>query len=195
YSDMQFNPMMIEGDNIFWTTALLSMTGKEADLTLLTKQGMIRQYNTATKLFSWVGQIPESLQQYDFGYLYRFSATRNGDRMVVAPFYSNEILMYDLKKGSAEFPAVNKNDFFAIAKPFAKLESNPRSLKEDGGGSAHYDSSAYYLGILFDSFRNVYYRILQKPKEGTWKRELVVLILDDAFNYISHHSIPDTYNA
>lgn len=195
YSDMMFNPMLKHKNRLYWTTAFLSVSGKESNMKELANQGMIRQYDISRKTFSWVGQIPQSLKDFDFGYLNRFSAVKKNEMIIVAPFYSNEIMIYGLNSGNSVFPIVEKHDLLKQASPFAKLAGNPKSLKDSNGGVDHYASNSSYIGILHDIYRKVYYRVIHEPTEGFNKFKLKIIVLDEYFKVLSHHNIPDDYNS
>lgn len=65
---------------------------------------------------------------------------------------------------------------------------------------AHYLSSYYYRAITYDSYRNIYYRIVEhpwinyNPDERPWKKPISVIVFDSNFHFIGETLLSKDYN-
>lgn len=194
YVDQAFNPMAYHGGKLYVVPGLMSVRSNEEDFAKMSGSPFIRLYDIQGKILSWVGEFPKASVKDDYGYLNRFSSVQMGKRLLIAPFYSNELFVFDLKNGSMTYPIVPKdNAYYAISSPFAPLTATPKSLKPEAG--AHFDQNSYYLGILHDPHRRLYYRVKVNPNDannGEVDREIVVL--DETYRVKGVFAIPsETY--
>lgn len=192
YGDLDFNPLVFHKDKIFLVSSLLSVHGTESDTDLLRSQGMIQVYDIKRDKFEWSGQIPSGLISHDYGYLNRFSTVVKNGNLVIAPFFSNEIMVYNLETENYVYPIIDSN-YYRIVKPFSVLQNNPRSLKENKAANKHYFENPHYIGILYDRFRSVYYRIIKVPSGKFNRMRMRILVMDEYFRYKSIFDIPEDY--
>ena len=65
---------------------------------------------------------------------------------------------------------------------------------------AHYLSSFYYRGIIYDKYNDVYYRILEhpwenfNPNERPWKKPISIAVFNSDFKYLGEKLLSEEYN-
>ena len=65
---------------------------------------------------------------------------------------------------------------------------------------AHYLSSYYYRAIIYDKYKNIYYRIIEhpwinyNPNERPWKKPLSIIIYDSNFQFLGETKLAEEYN-
>ena len=72
-------------------------------------------------------------------------------------------------------------------KKYVKYDSN-----------AHFSTTPSYWAIIYDNYRNVYYRVLQLPDESQkldrygWRsKKNIIIVLDHEFNYLGESDVPE----
>jgi hypothetical protein len=196
YGESDFNPLNYFEGKIYHMSSMLTRSGVENDLKELDDAGLIIEYDVDQDKYSWRGRFPEILKKFDYSYLNRFSTTRNNNYLIVAPYFSNELTIFNLETGqqSVARNTVMQKDKYYIPKHFSVLKSNPVSNKENNSGTVHYKSNSHYIGILYDSYKKLYYRVLLTPKQGSKPSSLALYVLDEKFNLISVYNLPIGYH-
>lgn len=74
-----------------------------------------------------------------------------------------------------------------IGKKYVKYDSN-----------AHFSTTPSYWAVIYDSYKNVYYRVVQLPDESQeldrygWKsKKNIIMVFDQKFNYIGESIVPE----
>lgn len=193
YADLNYNPLIISDEKIIFASGLLSVSGKEHDLKTLNNLGFLRVFDIKGKKFYWKGKLPPSLIKNDYGFLNRFSSTKKGDSLIIAPFFSNEIMVLNTKSGEFVFSNLSNNRFKYVTEPFSPVMKKPKSLG-DSQGEQHYRKNSHYIAIIYDKYRKVYYRILLSPTAKFNKKQITVVTLNESFKYMSSHQLSLDYN-
>lgn len=143
--------------------------------------------------------LPELFFERDYGMLNRFSSCRKGNVLIIAPNFSNEIILFNLENGNVVYPMIKKSDpYFNPAKPmFTKDQFDLSEMSEemlDRKMDAHYDSNSEYLNILYDPYKRCYYRTLRVRDPKTSKnKNMKIIVLNEKFQYVKSKDLSADY--
>jgi len=192
YPDWQFNPLTLHNGKIYCVSGLFLYDKKvKPKSDRFQNQGMIRVFDTQVNQLSWTATNTNKGLKYNFGYINRYTYTRSKDHLVISPAFSNELLVLNLKNGYAFYPHIKDTLYNGLIQPIASWEKyiplkDPAIMK-------HYYANAQFVGIMYDQFREQYYRFLVLPKNNAGQHETKVIILDKYLERVSTHTLPIQY--
>jgi hypothetical protein len=109
--------------------------------------------------------------------------------------FPNDHNMYvsDLNKNTSKFYAGSM--YAGSIKSVNRSKSLPGKMNKVKR-TEHYLSSYYYRNIIYDKYRNVYYRMIEWPwkdfdmNKRPWEKPVSIVILDDKFNVLGETKLP-----
>lgn len=109
---------------------------------------------------------------------------------------SHYLYVYDMKKNVTE-------SFYAGSKFVKGISSYSNNIDEpfdDNESIRHYISNSSYGAIVYDKYRNLYYRVVEMPqKDGNDEfknlKQLSIIILDESFNIVGETSFAEPYGS
>lgn len=194
-TSMQFNPLFLYQDKVGHISSFLRLFKPYQTDNRHREEGLIQLVDLKDESIIDVIPLPKVLDSIDYGELNRFSSVINGKQLIIAPSYSNELIIVNLESLNFIQPIVTKNEYFQVTLPYNNMKRVAADNQEffDGMGK-HYAQNSYYSGILYDKYRKLYYRILMTPKKGTRnKHSMKIVVLDEFFRFQDAHAIPDNY--
>ncbi|MEJ5055082.1 DUF4221 family protein [Sphingobacterium sp. MYb382] len=196
FAFLDFSPLVYYKGRIYVVNAIAR--NYEVKLGDLTKRGFINVFTPKYGSLKYAAKIPSSLLTNNYGYHGRFSTALNGNKIIIAPQYSNEIMIYDLDKETlTAVQGATKNKYSQIVEPIdlKQLDKKPEELSRQQAHALslkHYSENNNYIAILYDQQRKRYYRLLQE-KVPSQAYALTVVVLDDKFNYVTHKDLGSKY--
>lgn len=181
------SPISIRQGSI-WTSGLVS--GETNMETSENRPGII-SIDMNTFKMSYYVNYPEMYQKGNWGggLTYRLPYyTMVGDSLIISFSASHELAVLNLKNGT-------EHSFFAGSKyskeivSFHSPKKRASSINKDAAWKWYLNSFSYE-GVLYDKYRNVYYRFVRLPLEnncsadGINKKRVSVIILDSKMRYV-----------
>lgn len=196
FVEMNFTPMVLHKGKLLMVNNLL--LNPERGLGPSSSNVFIRRLDLSTGKLDYLTRVPKELERNDYGMLNRFACLQRGDKLLIAPYYSSEIYVYDLKSNTFKYPMHGKAQLQKVARPLLENKANVRgkiSNKEYYSRMIkHYLTNEQFVGILYDKYKNYYYRIKLSFINGNKRKyRLSVVVLDANFNFKGVISIPDGY--
>ena len=109
--------------------------------------------------------------------------------MIVSFPADDHIYIYDISSG-------NTKTFFAGHS--SKDRISPLTVKTAYGDLLHYLEQTQYVGVFFDKYRNLYYRLVVHPlyeydvnNRNTWSKKISVIILDSHFKKVGEYDLEE----
>lgn len=190
--EMKFNPLIFIDNKLGMVKSFLRLYSPLKVDDLHKERGMIHFLDLKSNTLNMSVPLPKVLDSIDFGELQRFSVARNKDLLIIAPYYSNEFLIVDLKSDNFIYPIVDKSIDYLVTKPYANMNhvyaDNERFF---AGMSKHYIENNFYIGILYDSYKNKYYRIL--INQVGKRKGFSVLVFNSKFQFEKKVDISSDY--
>jgi hypothetical protein len=126
-----------------------------------------------------------------FGFLNGYTSTLNKDILVVSPLYSDEIQLINLKTNTLKLLKLNTR-FNALIKPLGLIE------KKNDFNSAkmnlHFMENYKTVGMVYDSYKNVFYRFVRWPSKGFDDLTFSILVIDHDFKILFEKTLDSTYS-
>ncbi|SEL61441.1 DUF4221 family protein [Parapedobacter koreensis] len=192
YPDWQFNPLTFYDGRIYCVSALFIYDQKvEPRSSRFQNQGMVRVFDTRSNHVSWAATNTIKSLKHNFGYINRYSYARAKDHLVISPAFSTELLVLNLKNNYHFYPDIKDTLYNELIQPIASWKKYI-SLK-DPAILKHYYTNAQFVGIMYDHFRDRYYRFLILPKNRAGQHETKLIVLDKYLERLSTHTIPMRY--
>ena len=181
------SPISIRHGKI-WTSGLVS---GETNIESSENRPGIISIDMRTFKMSYYVNYPEIYQKGNWGggLTYRLPYyTIVGDSLIVSFSASHELIVFNLRKKT-------KHVFFAGSRyvneivPFHFHKRRVSSIDDDSAWKWYLNTPSYE-GILYDKYRNVYYRFVRLPlskncaMDGVNKKPVSVIILDSKMQYI-----------
>jgi len=151
-------------------------------------------YNLNTNDIKFVNNLPKLYKSMNWGHpiVYNYANTTfNKNKIILSLGADHNITVYDIEKDENKtFNAATKH--YSDIKSFHLPENTDFQAMND-----HYMSNLCYRNILFDCYRNVYYRFACLPhpnynKEDKYlRRPISVIILDSEFNIVGETLLPE----
>jgi len=193
---LDFSPLIYYKGRIYVVNAIAR--NYEVKLGDLTKTGFINVFTPKYGSLKYAATIPKSFQKNDYGYYGRYSTALNHNKIIIAPQYSNEIMIYDLDKEIlTSVQGTVRSKFDQVVKPidfkqFNKKVEDMSRAEIHAFRQKHYSENSGFVAILYDPNRKIYYRLL--PIKGLSRSySLSVVVLDDKFNYLTHRDLGSKY--
>lgn len=151
-------------------------------------------YDLNTNEIKFANNLPELYGNYNWGNLFAYNCactTFNNNTMVLSFGADHNILVYNIETDENSV-FIAKTKHFSKIRPFHLLDHMDR-LAEDN----HYMNNLCYRNILYDEYRNLFYRFafLPYPKynkeERYLRRPFSVIILDSKFNVVGETLLPE----
>lgn len=196
FIDMAHNPIHYYRSKIYAVNALYRVAGVEIKHT---KSNEFIYETDEKSLIHTKVPIPATLFSKDFGMLNRFTSLRRDNVIVIAPIYSNEIMLYNMDNGNVVFPVIDKNNsYYSVTKPLFegdKFDTDQLTQKLlDNRMNEHYESADMYVSIHYDPYRKVYYRALRRRKpENKNETNLTIVVLDERFRFLKSQELDKKY--
>ena len=151
-------------------------------------------YDFYTNEIRFANNLPDIYMNKSWGNLFAYKyacTTFNNNTMVLSYGADHYITVYNIEKDeNKSFYAGTKH--YSEIKP-SRLQSNTNFEDED----IHYMNNLCYRNILFDEYRNIYYRFVFLPhpnydrEDRYLRRPFSVIILDSDFNIIGETLLPE----
>jgi hypothetical protein len=156
-------------------------------------------YNIKTGSIIFANPYPEVYGDHSeisswgvFSYREVFYDVNNQDEMIVSFPADDHIYVYDISSG-------NTKKFFAGYSD--KDHISPLYNKTRYGDLVHYLEQTQYVGVFFDKYKNLYYRLVAHPlydydvnNRSTWSKKISVIILDSHFNKVGEYDVLEYTN-
>src|SRR5690554_1971503 len=120
-TSMQFNPIFLYQDKVAHVNSFLRLYKPYHVDNRHQEEGLIQLTDLKNKSVTDLLPLPKVLDSMDFGELNRFSSVIKGKQLIIAPSYSNEIIIVDLKSLNYIYPIVTKNEFYQITTPYENM--------------------------------------------------------------------------
>lgn len=184
-----FCPISFYGDMVLTTGYIIFLPKKKYQIDNYKKWGVLRAIDMDQKT-TYYGVIPKSSINSFYGGLNSFSSTENNGKIVVAPMFSNEIQMIDVaKKKTKMFVAPTKYD--KLIKPIGNLKDYQSFTL--GQANKHFTSNYALIGLVYDKYRDVYYRFVRHPGNSIPMR-CSIAVMDNTFRTLFYYDIPYDYS-
>lgn len=183
-----FSPLHYKNDNVFVTGTILMLPMKKYDIREYEKWGIVRRFDQTGKM-SYNGIMPAKAARNFYGGLNAYSSTENNGNLVVAPYFSNDIQVIDLKTNKSVFyKGTTKYD--KLIKPLSSIDSFKDFTFRQA--NEHFTNSYALIGIVYDKYRDIYYRFVRFPGHSIpFKGSIIVL--DNKFRPLFYWDIPKDY--
>lgn len=189
-SDERFNPLIVYGNSLFNSGLIFFNTALNTQTPAYTNSGIIRKTNFNNTI-SYIGKItPKALTNY-YGFLNSYSMCLVDDKLIIAPHFSEEIQVYDLIKNTANFISI-KSKFNETIKPLGEITNHANFSNEDSRKFAA--NNCEFLGLVYDKYRQVYYRFLRSPNTDRNNVTITIYVLDKSFKILFYYDLPKQYN-
>jgi len=184
-----FCPISVYDNMVLTTGYIILLPKKDYAIDNYSKWGTLRGIEMNEKV-RYYGSIPKASAKSFYGGLNSFASTENNGKIVVAPMFSNDIQVIDVEKRTAKmFHASTKYD--KLIKPLGKLEDY-RSYSIDQANK-HFVSNYAFIGIVYDKYRDVYYRFIRHPGNSIPMRCSIV-VMDKNFRALFYYDVPFDYS-
>lgn len=191
--EMRNNPIFIYNNQIGIVKSFLRLYRPYKKDNLHREKGLLHYVDLKNKKSSMHVPLPGLLDTLDFGNLNRFSSTINQDQLIIAPAYSNDFIIVNLKNNNSISPIVDKSEYYQVVKPYANMKITVPDYEEFYSNmEKHYYENSYYIGILYDPFRKLYYRFLIERSSPTETRNRI-LVFDSKFKLLNSHALSSDY--
>jgi hypothetical protein len=154
------------------------------------KTGSIIFANPYPKIYGDHAEISSSWGA--FSYREVFYDINNQNEMIVSFPADDHIYVYDISSG-------NTKKFFSGYS--IKDRISPLYKKTKYGDLMHYLEQTQYVGVFFDKYKNLYYRLVVHPlynydvnNKSTWSKKISVIILDSHFNKVGEYDVLEYTN-
>lgn len=191
FIDFDFNPLILFKSNLYLAGSFMQFEKLNHQSFSYTNHGVIRSLDLSNDKLNWKASLPASTMKNNYGYLNRYSMAKNGTKLVVSPYFSDEIQIYDLISNKTYFPVQKENKYSKLVVPFSPI-SDKKSWEPDSLYK-HFVSNYRFIGILYDQYRDIYYRFLVHPNNGFNDPNYTILILDNVFKMIGGYELPEEY--
>lgn len=107
----------------------------------------------------------------------------NTKRIILSFPLLNKLVSYDTKNNKTTYVNGKSEVYTENIKPLSGFKEKPTGINAE---SRHFVENNSYAHILFDRWRNIYYRIMEikgKYTGGKFSKAISVIILDRDFNY------------
>lgn len=191
-------PMVRLGDSVFFAATLAAGSSFDHRHPMFMKLGVVRVFDLHKKKFSWLGQISPGNQTEDYGFGHRYTVAVGKGELVISPGFSNELMRVSLSDGSNSIVENKKSDHDRLLTPFRTWKENQStnyiaSEAEANAMIEHFRITPSFVNIIYDPFRDRFYRILIIPQTIERPGEMRIAIYDETLNYIGECSIPNHY--
>ena len=149
-------------------------------------------YNINTGEIKFANHFPDLYKNKQWGqvFAYRYACTTfNKNTMILSYGADHNITVYNIEEDKSE-------EFNAGTKYFSKI--NPFNFKANREAAIdHYMENLCYRNILYDEYRNLYYRFAYLPypsynKDDKYlRRPFSVIIIDSEFNIVGETLLPE----
>lgn len=191
--EMRNNPIFVFNNQIGIVKSFIRLYRPIKKDNIHREKGLVHYLDLNIKKTSLSIPLPALLDTVDFGKLNRFTSTINKDQLIIAPSYSNEFIIVNLKNNNFISPIVDKSQYYQVVKPYANMKNTiPDNEEFFTNMNKHYYENSYYVGILYDSFRSLYYRFLierTSPSQTNYK----ILVFDSKFKLLKTHPLSEDY--
>lgn len=126
-----------------------------------------------------------------FGFLNGYTSTLNNSTLVVSPLFSDEIQLINLKTNTLKLLNLNTR-FNKLIKPLGSIDK--KNDFSSAKMNTHFMESYKNVGIVYDQYRNVYYRFVRWPSKGFNDLNFSILVIDNNFKVLFEKTVDSTYS-
>ena len=185
------SPLLKYGDSILCVGMVTGETNEETS----TNRPIGFIYNLHNRQSHYVVNYPEPYQTYNWAGNLTYRLPRydtDATSMIVCFPASHRLLRYDLATGQ-------ETSYYAGSSAIESIRSFPSPKNQpinEVEAWQWYMTNPSYEGILYDKYKNLYYRIARLPVEvfdpdEKWNRKpVVIIVLDSNLNYVGEAVLP-----
>lgn len=155
------------------------------------QHGVVRNINTSTKEVKLIGRITPSSQTHFYGSSTFYSGTVKGDKLVVSPYFSDEIQEIDLRTHQTVFVKTPRNKYSDLIKPMSPIADFNKFSNTQG--NEFFTSNYAFVHMVYDEYHDVFYRFLRMPNQVFGNLKMKLLVLDADYNLLFDIDIPGQY--
>lgn len=189
-----FNPMIVIGDYLYDSGLIIMLIPRKGTIDISSDKflnmGVIRKVNLKTGELSYIGrQDKKALTSY-YGGLNRYYVSSSNSTLIVTSGFSSDIQLIRNQGNSLLWKNTNSKAGHSI-KPFCSLNQIAKHTYQ--AAFSHFDKSDSYLNLIYDKYKNIFYRLIKSPGP-LLSASFSMEILDDNFNVLSIIPIPSEYS-
>lgn len=190
--DGKFRPILRYKNELLSTGLFLFRKGLDIRSEDYTQSGVVRSINSANKT-KYYGKIVPSAKTSYYGNGNIYNYTLNGHKLIVAPYFSDEIQVIDLQSNTTTFIKLNSRYANRI-KPMAPIDDF--SDFSNAQNNAYIAKIPGLIGMVHDKYRDVYYRFVIEPRSADPNKiKYSMYVLDKNFKILFYSDIPYGYAA
>lgn len=198
YANWANAPMMRHGDSVFFGAALASGIAFDHNHPDFLNLGVVRVFDLQQKHFSWLGQVSPGNRIEDYGNGHRYTATFAKDQLVISPGFSTELMRVTIPDGNTSVVTYRKWELDELLTPYRlwkDMEGSDyiASVEDAHAMIEHYRITPSFVNILYDQFRDLFYRLLIIPRTDERQGEMKILVYDGDLNYLGDYNLPNHY--
>lgn len=187
-----FTPIISYNNALYVTGRLMFNDYHNINTSELKKTGIIKKLALNGKN-TFIGK-PATLSLTNFyGNMLNYSITSNKSLLIISPQFSDEIQVINLDDNSTKFIKL-KTKYEALIKPLSQLKNAGRFTNQER--NEYFKNSYTNVGLVYDKYRDIYYRFVRYPSSAIGAMMCNILIFDKNFNLIFENRIDQKkYNA
>jgi len=192
-ADMKWSPLHFYNNSFYFINSF-DRTSKIPIRRFLDKE-FIQSVDISTNRVKSNASIPWLFFDRDYGIMNKFSSLRKDNILIIAPNFSNEIMLYNLENGNLVSPILDENNtnYYAAKPLLTKKDFDISNISEQewfNKMQQHYSANNEYINIIYDPFKKQYYRTLV-VKDYKLKKEIIlkIIVLNDKFNFVKEHNL------
>jgi hypothetical protein len=187
-----FTPIVTYNNALYVTGRLMFNDYLDININELRKTGIVKKLGIDGKN-TFIGK-PASLSLKNFyGNMLNYSITNKKNMLIVSPQFSDEIQVINLDDNSIKFVKL-KTKYEALIKPLSLLKNAGKFTNQQR--NEYFKNSYTNVGLIYDKYRDIYYRFVRLPSNTMGAMMCNILIFDKNFNLMFENKIDQKkYNA
>jgi hypothetical protein len=183
-----FSPIHFMNNKILITGTILMLPMKKYDMKVYEKWGIVRSFDLNGKM-TYEGTMPKQATSNFYGALNGYSSTENNGKLIIAPYYSNDIQVIDLERKKTMFYKTSTK-YDKLIKPLSNIYKYKDFTFRQA--NEHFSNSFSLIGIVYDKYRDLYYRFVRAPGNSIPFKSSII-VMDNKFKTIFYFDIPKDY--
>lgn len=183
--NFSFSPLINYGQAIYASGIVAHYGNTQIDDSILKKTGVVEKI-MPTGETTIIGKLATASLTNYYGFMNNYSITQNKNELVVAPFFSNEVEVIRLSNNTVKFVKL-KTSYDALIKPLSALADMAKFSNADR--NSYVTNNYSNMGIVYDQYRDIYYRFVRYPTKTPGPVECAIVVLDQKFNFLFEYKV------
>lgn len=189
--DGKFKPIIAYKNAIYTTGLFLFRADLDVSSPYYLNSGPLRKTTFENKV-SYMGKLSAKAKTSFYGNMNSYNFTQNKNTVIVAPLFSEELQVINLDNGKSKFVSVDSK-YANLITPMGPIATHAKFTNAEN--NAYGDDKHALIGIVYDKYRDIYYRFVRMPGTQIGNISYAMYAMDKNFKVLSYFDFPKGYLA